>query len=67
MDKKLLMVSYTGIKFSDMIGSDNGPTFVSKVSQDVTKLIGAEYKFYCTHRPQHTEQIIKKDIKMDLK
>lgn len=28
--------------FPPMIGSDNGPEFMSKVSQDVTKFIGAD-------------------------
>ena len=35
--------------FPHMIGSDNGPAFVSKVSQNAASFIGADWKLHCTY------------------
>lgn len=44
-----------------MIGSDNGPAFVSKVSQDVARFIGAAWKLP-TFRTGKDEQKIERDL-----
>ena len=39
--KKLLEYILSRYGFTHTIGSDNGPAFVSNVSQDITRFIGA--------------------------
>ncbi|KAK1339568.1 hypothetical protein QTO34_018121 [Cnephaeus nilssonii] len=38
-------------------GSDNGPAFVSQVTQAVAKAIGANWKLHCAYRPQSSGQV----------
>lgn len=40
-----------------MTGSDNGTAFVSKVSQDVERYIGADWKLHCAYRPQSSVHV----------
>ena len=40
-----------------MIGSDNGLAFMSKVSQDVARYIGADWKLHCAYTPQSSGQV----------
>ncbi|XP_014392901.1 PREDICTED: uncharacterized protein LOC106725626 isoform X2 [Myotis brandtii] len=40
-----------------MIGSDNGPAFISQVTQVVTRAIGANWKLHCAYRPQSSGQV----------
>ena len=39
------------------IGSDNGPAFISQVSQGVGKLLGTDRKFHCAYCPQRSGQV----------
>ena len=36
---------------------DNGPGFVSKVTQGVALVLGADWKLHCAHRPQSSGQV----------
>ena len=40
-----------------VLGSDNGPAFVSQVSQLVAKLLGIDWKLHCAFRPQSSGQV----------
>jgi hypothetical protein len=66
--KKLLKDILPRYRFPHMIGSDNGSAFVSKISQDVTKFIGADWKLHCIYQPQCLDQIeeINKTLKESL-
>lgn len=39
------------------IGSDNGPAFVSKVSQELAARLGINWKLHCIYRPQSSGQV----------
>lgn len=43
--------------FPHMRGSDNGPTFISQVSQEIASALKAEWKLHCTYCPQSSVQI----------
>jgi hypothetical protein len=65
--KKLLEDTLPRYGFPHTIGSDNGPAFVSKVSQNVARFIGADWKLHCAHRPQSSgEGERMNDAKEDL-
>ncbi|CAD7676528.1 unnamed protein product [Nyctereutes procyonoides] len=51
-----------------VIGSDNGPAFVSQVSQLVARLLGINWKLHCAYRPQSSGQVerINRTIKETL-
>ncbi|XP_058562036.1 uncharacterized protein LOC131498633 [Neofelis nebulosa] len=40
-----------------MVGSDNGPAFISQVTQAVAKAVGANCKLHCAYRPQSSGQV----------
>ena len=40
-----------------VLGSDNGPAFVSQVSQLVAKSLGIDWKLHCAYRPQSSGQV----------
>ncbi|XP_053521587.1 protein NYNRIN-like [Artibeus jamaicensis] len=40
-----------------VIGSDNGPAFVSKVSQELASKLLIEWKLHCVYRPQSSGQV----------
>ncbi|KAF0877644.1 TF26 protein, partial [Crocuta crocuta] len=50
--KKLLEDILPRYGFPQMIGSDNGPAFVSKVSQSLATTLGIDWKLHCAYRPQ---------------
>ena len=54
--KKLLEDILSRYGFPHIIGSDNGPAFMSKVSQDVARHIEADWKLHCVYRPQSSGQ-----------
>ncbi|XP_051846643.1 uncharacterized protein LOC127557326 [Antechinus flavipes] len=39
------------------IGSDNGPAFVAKISQGISKALGIDWKLHCAYRPQSSGQV----------
>jgi len=54
--KKLLEEIFPRYGMPQVLGSDNGPAFVSQVSQLVAKLLGIDWKLYCAYRPQSSGQ-----------
>ncbi|KAK1327365.1 LOW QUALITY PROTEIN: hypothetical protein QTO34_014997 [Cnephaeus nilssonii] len=55
--KKLLEDILPRYSFPTEIGSNNGPAFVSQVTQAVAKAIGANWKLHCAYRPQSSGQV----------
>jgi hypothetical protein len=55
--KKLLTDILPRYEFPHMTGSDNGPAFVSKVSQDVARYVGADWKLHCAYRSVSSGQV----------
>ena len=39
------------------IGTDNGPAFTAKITQDLTRLLNIDWKLYCDYRPQSLGQV----------
>ena len=40
-----------------VLGTDNGPAFISQVSQTVADLLGIDWKLHCAYRPQSSGQV----------
>lgn len=55
--KKLLEEIYPRYGMPQVLGSDNGPAFVSQVSQLVAKILGIDWKLHCAYRPQSSGQV----------
>lgn len=55
--KKLLEEILPRYRLPPVLGSDNGPAFVSQVSQLVAKLLGINWKLHCAYRPQSSGQV----------
>ncbi|XP_046290103.2 uncharacterized protein K02A2.6-like [Marmota monax] len=55
--KKLLEEIFPRYGVPGTIGSDNGPAFVSQVSQMVANTLGINWKLHCAYRPQSSGQI----------
>ena len=55
--KKLLEGIFPRFGLPQVIGSDNGPAFVAKVSQEVAKILGIDWKLHCAYRPQSSGQV----------
>uniref|UniRef100_A0A8I5N7B4 Uncharacterized protein n=1 Tax=Papio anubis TaxID=9555 RepID=A0A8I5N7B4_PAPAN len=55
--KKILEDILPRYGFPIQIGSDNGPAFVAKVSQDLASILGANWKLHCAYRPQSSGQV----------
>lgn len=55
--KKLLEEIFPRYGMPQTLGSDNGPAFVSQVSQLVAKLLGIDWKLHCAYRPQSSGQV----------
>ena len=49
--------NFPRFELPNVIGSNNGPTFVSQVSQLVAKLLGIDLKLHCAYRPQSSGQV----------
>ena len=66
--KKILEDIFPRFGLPKVIGSDNGPAFVSQVSQGVAKTLGINWKLHCAYRPQSSGQVerINKTIKETL-
>ncbi|XP_029417571.1 uncharacterized protein LOC115070225 [Nannospalax galili] len=57
VSKKLLDDIFPRFGMPQVIGSDNGPAFVSQVSQKVARLLGIDWKLHCAYRPQSSGQV----------
>ena len=55
--KKILEEILLRFGIPKVMGSDNGPAFVSQVSQSVAKLLGIDWKLHCAYRPQSSGQV----------
>ncbi|XP_047557584.1 uncharacterized protein LOC125084395 [Lutra lutra] len=55
--KKLLEDILLRYGFIIKIGSDNGSGFISKVTQGVALVLGADWKLHCAYRPQSSGQV----------
>ena len=55
--KKLIEEILPRYGFLDIIGSDNGPAFISQVSQGIATALGTHWKLHCAYRPQGSEQV----------
>ncbi|XP_043416497.1 LOW QUALITY PROTEIN: uncharacterized protein LOC122471687 [Prionailurus bengalensis] len=55
--KKMLEDIMPRYGFPTLIGSDNGPAFISKVIQGIAQFIGADWKLHCAYRPQSSGQV----------
>ena len=55
--KKLIEDILPQFGFPAQVGSDNGPAFVSQVSQGVAQALGARWKLHCAYRPQSSRQV----------
>ena len=55
--KKLLEEIFPRFGLPKVLGSDNGPAFVSQVSQLVAKSLGIDWKSHCAYRPQSSGQV----------
>ena len=66
--KKLLEEICPRFGLPKVLGSDNGPAFVSQVSQLVATSLGIDWKLHCAYRPQSSGQVerMNKTIKETL-
>ena len=55
--KKLIEDILPRFGFPAQVGSDNGPAFLSQVSQGVAQALGARWKLHCAYRPQSSGQV----------
>ncbi|KAL6083105.1 hypothetical protein STEG23_004263 [Scotinomys teguina] len=55
--KKMLEEIFPRYGMPQVLGSDNGPAFVSQVSQKVARLLGIDWKLHCAYRPQSSGQV----------
>ena len=55
--KKLLEEIFPRYGIPQVLGSDNGPAFISQVSQSVATLLGINWKLHCAYRPQSSGQV----------
>jgi hypothetical protein len=55
--KKILEEIFPRFGVPKVIGSDNGPAFIAKVSQGVTRYLEVDWKLHCIYRPQSSGQV----------
>ncbi|XP_063461834.1 BTB/POZ domain-containing protein KCTD7 isoform X1 [Pan paniscus] len=55
--KKILEEIFPRFGLPKVIGSDNGPAFVSQVSQGLARILGINWKLHCAYRPQSSGQV----------
>ena len=55
--KKILEEILPRFGVPKVIGSDNGPAFVSQVSQGLARQLGINWKLHCAYRPQSSGQV----------
>ena len=54
--KKILEEIFLRFGVPNVIGQDNGPAFVSKVSQGLAEILGTIWKLHCVYHPQSSGQ-----------
>ena len=60
--KKLLEEILPHFGLPTQAGSDNGPSFVSKVSQGLAVVLGTNWKLHFAYRPQSSGKVEKMNI-----
>ena len=55
--KKILEEILPRFGIPKVMGSDNGPAFVSQVSQGLARQLGTNWKLHCAYRPQSSGQV----------
>lgn len=55
--KKILEEIFPRFGIPKVIGSDNGPAFVTQVSQGLATQLGINWKLHCTYRPQSSGHV----------
>ena len=55
--KKILEEIFPRFGVPKVLGSDNGPAFVSQVSQGLARQLGINWKLHCAYRPQSSGQV----------
>ncbi|XP_070923976.1 uncharacterized protein [Macaca nemestrina] len=55
--KKILEEIFPRFGLPKVIRSDNGPAFVSQVSQGLARILGINWKLHCAYRPQSSGQV----------
>lgn len=55
--KKLLDEIIPRYGLPTVIGSDNGPAFISQVIQGLGKILGTSWKLHCAYQPQSSGQV----------
>lgn len=55
--KKLLEDIMSRYGLPTLLGSDNGPAFISQVTQSLARVLGASWKLHCAYRPQSSGQV----------
>ena len=59
VEKKLLEEIIPRYGLSTVLGSDNGPAFISQVTQSLAWVLGTNWKLHCTCRFQNSGQVEK--------
>lgn len=59
VSKKLIGETLPRYGFPVMTGSDNGPAFISSVSQGIATSLGTNWKLHCAYIPQSSGQVEK--------
>ena len=55
--KKLLQDITPRYGLPTLLESDNGPAFISQVTQSLAQVLGTNWKLHCAYRPQSSEQV----------
>ncbi|XP_057350014.1 uncharacterized protein LOC118926793 isoform X2 [Manis pentadactyla] len=55
--KKILEEIFPRFGIPKVIGSDNGPAFIARISQGVAKYLGTDWKLHCMYRSQSSGQV----------
>ena len=55
--KKILAETFQRFRVPKVIGLDNGPAFVSKVSQGLAEILGTNWKLHCVYCLQRSGQV----------
>jgi hypothetical protein len=56
MAKKILEEIFPRFSIPEVLSSDNGPSFVTKVSQELARQLWINQKLHCVYRPQSSGQ-----------
>ena len=57
--KKILEEICPRFRVPKVVRLDNGPAFVSKVSQGLAEILGTNWKLHCVYHPQSSGQVEK--------